>query len=500
VYPFRISTPSIVLFLAGQLLLATAASALDGGTVRLTTYNGWKAFEVISGGEDPPGDGYTFAPLNQFDGTGAWLPDASTLRVQLNHEVGDTYITEIDIDLADFQTAISNMISGGTTGGVSFVLSARQAYDAWSDDGGASFTATSDNSNTSFDGFCSGQSYAPNTFGTDRGFVDQLYITGEEFAAGNRLFGLDSVGRDFYRLSGNAGGPAGPTPGIPFDSFENAALLDTGETGHIALLLSPDGGTQTMRLYVGEKGKDANGDPSSDFLARNGLAYGEWFYLTASYPTLGNTNNGGFSTSSTGSLTSDKIEDVDTSPVDPTRVVLGDQTSGVFVFDFDLVFSSGFDSGASSFTITMIAGTSGGTNVFGQPDNVDWTDATTLGSTFYPDGLIFVNEDNNDGEVWHMRPDGSNKVRIASTNIATESTGVLDISSLVGYQPGSILLQNNQGTPTSMSVLINPDATFGTPPFVPSVPALDAGGTLALVALIAGFGAVAVLRARKRIV
>lgn len=255
-----------------------------------------------------------------------------------------------------------------------------------------------------------------------------------------------------------------------------------------------------MRLYVGDKGKDSSGAAASSFLARNGLAYGTWYYLAASYPSLGNTNAGTFKTSSSGSLTSDKIEDVDTSPSNPTLVVMGDQTSGLFTFDFDLVFGSGFDSGASSFTITMVAATSNGTGVFGQMDNVEWTDATTLGATAYPDGLIFVNEDNGLGEIWHMLPDGSSKVRIADTTVNGESTGIFDVSVMVGYLPGSILITNNQGTPASMSVLINPDATLlpdASPPFVPSVPALDDWGMLGLILLLAGAGSVAMLRNRE---
>lgn len=492
----QIWTEAILLLMAGQFLPATSAFALDGGILRLATYNGWQAFEVISAGEDPAGDGFSHSMLTQFDGAGAWRVDPTTLRVQVNHETNDTLISEVNIDLAQLQAAIHNMMSGGTTGGVSFVVSARQAYDRWSDDGGLTFTPTSDTSNTSFNRFCSGQAYTPDTFGTDRGFVDEIYITGEEFSVTDRLFAIDSVNRDFYQLSGTAGSAPGGIGGIPFDSYENVALMDTGETDHVALLLSPDGGTQTMRLYIGEKGKDSNGLASSSFLARNGLAYGSWYYLIASYPSIGNTNNGSFSTSSSGSLSSDKLEDVDTSPSDPTRAVLGDQTSGVFTFDFDFVFGPGFDAATSSFTITMISTTSGGTGLLGQPDNVDWTDATTLGATTYPDGLIFVNEDNSTGEIWHMLPDGSNKVRIASTTISGESTGIFDLSVMVGYLPGSILITNNQGSPASMSVLINPDATSLS--FVP-LPALGGRGLLSLLLLLAGAGSLALLRNRERL-
>ena len=533
ILPHSISLKTTLFFLAAQYLLATSAIALDGGTVRLNTFNGWKAFEVITAGEDPSGDGFSHSMPTHFDGIGAWLSDPSTLRLQINHEIGDPettgVISEVNLDLADLQTVIDNMISGGTTGGVSFVVSARQAYGAWSDDGGSSWTNTTDTSTTDFQRFCSGQSYAPDTFGVDRGFVDEIYIAGEEFGSvGNdRLFAIDSANREIYVLSGVAGGPGGNS-GIPFDSFENAALLDTGETSHIALLFSPDGGTSTLRLFIGDKGKDSNGNASSDFLARNGLAYGTYYYLISSYPSVGNTNAGSFSSSSSGAISSVKLEDVDTSPSDPTLLVLGDQTDGAFTFDFDFVFGPGFNSGASSFTITKIANTSGGVGSFNNPDNVDWTDTTTLGANSYPDGLIFINEDDGDGEIWHMLPDGSNKVRIANTTVNGESSGILDISGLLGYLPASILVNSNQGTPSSASILINPDATLaavevcgdgivqpgqgeqcddgGTVPGdgcsatcqnEPTVPSLSEWGMLGMIALLAAIGSLAALRYRQ---
>jgi hypothetical protein len=62
-----------------------------------------------------------------------------------------------------------------------------------------------------------------------------------------------------------------------------------------------------------------------------------------------------------------------------------------------------------------------------------------------------------------MSPDGSGLSLIADTipNIeATETSGILDISSLVGYKPGSILLTNNQGSTSSQTVLISPYAAL----------------------------------------
>ena len=448
------------LVLAAFAFFVPTVYALNGAALRLNTFNGYRAFEVITAGDDPGGDGYRYVMPGSFDGAGARLVDPNTVRVLVNHETADASVSEVDISLIGLQTAIRNMINSGNTGGVTFVISARQAYDRWSADGGASWTSTSNNSNTSFYRFCSGQAWAPNTYGTNRGFVDEIYITSEE-VAGGRLFAIDSANRDLYQLSGTAGSDAGGIGGMPFDSWENAALLDTGETGHVALLLSPDGGTRIMRMYIGEKGKDANGNNSNSFLARNGLAYGSWYYLNDTLPA-GTSADGYFDTSAAGALNSTKLEDIDTSPSHPNRVVLGDQDSGVFVFTFNLDFSDGsFNSGASGFSITKIAGDgSSGNNSFNDPDNVDWTDATTLGGKIYTEGLIFVNEDSVEGEIWQMEPDGTNVIRAAGTTVFAESTGIFDISRLVGFMPGSIMMVNNQGSPASMSVLINPESTL----------------------------------------
>src|SRR6476659_818761 len=42
----------------------------------------------------------------------------------------------------------------------------------------------------------------------------------------------------------------------------------------------------------------------------------------------------------------------------------------------------------------------------------------------------------------------------------TESSGILDISTLVGFKPGSIILTDVQGSNSSITVLINPYATL----------------------------------------
>jgi hypothetical protein len=432
-------------------------------TPQVSPRNGWKAFEVISAGDNPGGDGFDWAMPQTFDGLGAHLLDSSTLRLYVNHEVSDATISEVDLDLANLQTAIDNTINAGNPGPVSFVKSARQAYQRWTSDGGSSWTSTSDPSNTSFSRFCSGQSYLPNTFGNDRGFVDAIFMTGEE-VGGGRLVAIDLANRDLYQISGVAGNADGGIGGMPFDSWENAALVDTGETGHVAILLSPDGGTRNLTMYVGEKGVNASGAEASDFLSRNGLAYGSFYYLNATLPVGGAIAQGTFDATVVGALNAAKLEDVDTSPGDPTRVVLAVQETGLFTFHFESDFSSGdFDAAGSSFTITKIQSHNNDTDgLFGDADNVDWTAPTAFGGESFSDGLIFVNEDSGtgNGETWMMKPDGSGLIKIADTigiSTASETSGILDVSTLVGYQPGSVLLTSNQGSKSSLIVLINPE-------------------------------------------
>lgn len=449
-------------------LVPSPSWALNGGTLRVNPFNGWRGFEVITAGDNPADDGFNYAAPLTFDGLGARIADAGVLRFYINHENTDANISEVNVDLASFQMAIHNAIGTGSTGGVPFVTSAQQAYSRWTANGGTTWTPTSDVTTTTFYRFCSSQLHFANAFGDARGFADDIYITGEEGST-LRVLALDVANRDFYQVSGYAGNSGeGGIGGMPFDAYENVALLDTGETNHVAILLSPDGGTQTMRLYIGVKGRDTAGNPSTSFLARNGLAFGSYYYLNDTLPASGTSTDGFFDTTSLGALVSFKLEDVDTNPNDPSQVVIGVQETGLFTFDFSLDFSSGtFDPITSNFSLTKIQNHNNDLDgLFGDADNVDWTAATTLGGVSYPGGLIFVNEDSgtSNGETWMMQPDGSGLTKIADTApfdaLTLETSGILDISTLVGYKPGSVLVTSNQGTASSLSVLINPNATL----------------------------------------
>jgi hypothetical protein len=125
--------------------------------------------------------------------------------------------------------------------------------------------------------------------------------------------------------TGNAALLQGGTNGLGRDALENAAQVDTGETRHVALLLTPDYGEQRLRLYIGQKGFKSDGTScgsctdGSLLLARNGLAFGSWFYLQGSLPSSGTTNSGTFGTVRASGLYGSKLEDVSTNPNNPKQ-------------------------------------------------------------------------------------------------------------------------------------------------------------------------------------
>jgi hypothetical protein len=164
-----------------SFVLLERALALDGGRLRIKPFNGWKAIKIITAGDSK---GRSWRLPDNFDGAGAFAVDGDTIRIYINHEKGDSSITEVNVDKNKLKQAISNMIRDSEITllvvGVSFVNSARLAYERWSSDGGVSFTTEVLPDDTKFCKFCSSQAHKPDTFGNNRGFVDQIYMTGEE--------------------------------------------------------------------------------------------------------------------------------------------------------------------------------------------------------------------------------------------------------------------------------------------------------------------------------
>jgi len=281
IFPHRSFLTASLLFALLLLLSgAPATNALNGESSKLSLdgLGGWKTFEVVTQG-DSNGNGYVVP--GEIDGMGAFLADGDTLRVLANHETGracdaenEATVTEVDLDLSNFQTALRNMITSNSLNGEqSFVRRFRRAYDRIVDANGQEVQSLS----RSLRLFCSSQAYGPDTFGDGEGFRDQIYIVGEEQKDPpyGRLFAIDSASGKMYQVTdrtGDASGSQGGVGGMMWDSFENIALIRTFEKNHVAFLIGVDGGSGMLKLYVGQKNKGTNGQAdSTDFLARNGL-------------------------------------------------------------------------------------------------------------------------------------------------------------------------------------------------------------------------------------
>ena len=308
--------------------------ALDGqNPLQLTMRAGWKGFELLTQRDDilalsDPGYG-NLATRGVYDGIGLYRQGAA-LHVALNHETSGAAISRVDLNWARLRQALQSTMDGGVTAFPASIASGiGYAYDVIYD---ANYHAINNPQpvamgtlgvaqygNAQFARFCSGSFFAANQFGWGRGFAEPVYLTGEEVADGH-FYALDPVSRTLWDM---------PSAGLA--TWENAALVDTGTSSHVALVMNSDvssGAGDYLRLYVGEKNVDANGDSQIDFLECNGLRGGTVYHFVpeagASTTDLPDgTVAGTWSPSTTGALRETKLEDVHTNPRDGTEVVFG---------------------------------------------------------------------------------------------------------------------------------------------------------------------------------
>lgn len=442
-----------------MLLTGSPAKAIDGNNpLELTTFAGWEAFELVTEDDDisaiaDAGYGTTIS-REKFDGLGSYL-SGSTLSIYVNHETSSAAISRVDVHLPDLQQALQSTIdSGATSFPTSIVTGMGYAYDTIYDGGyhaisspapvasGAVAVGTYGDAN--FDRFCSGTSYLVEQFGGGRGFADQIYITGEE-VSGGAFYAVDQANSTMWEV-----------PDLGNASWENAALVDTGNTTHVALVLNSDVGSSPgdyLRLYVGEKNIDDNSDGEIDFLERNGLRGGTIYYFDpdggASTTDLPDgLVTGTWNPSTSGALQETKLEDLHTNPLNGTEVVFADQTDGIYIMNLNMEFNAGvFDTVSSTVSIDQIDDDDVGP--IGAPDNITWA----------ANQKIYVQEDGDGDDMWEMNPDGSGQVQIASA--FSEPSGIVDVSVLAGYQPGSVLLTSIMGSGGAggqLSVMVSPTA------------------------------------------
>lgn len=457
------------------------ASGIDGGnsvyvTVPTGKDIGWKTFEIISGNDalgDRAKEGFVWTAQHaHWDGLGAYRHDPGALRVFINHESGaNSTFSRVDVDLPNLRAWIAAGIANNTNG--------NQVAPA-----GAIVTAVSrgwlsvgSGTNPIYNP-CSANVWMADTFDPGRGLADTVYLTGEEtFNTNGNYWVMDAATRTIYKCPDLGGG-----------SWESACIVDTGRTDTVALLLGEDAGasasgTAPLRLYVGLK------DPNGNFLQRNGLSGGTVYYWDPAGAGTNGTPAGIFTggngtvvggtwvTTKTNAALFSKLEDVHTNmrPASPgygVEVAFASQDQAVFTVDLSQVdFVAGALGAArdAGVQLLFLAGSQAGSNVFGGMDNLVWS----------ADGCIYVTEDDGEGDVWKIdvdslrasyaaldfTPDATQVYDILDADFVSESSGIIDISAHVGYEPGGVFLMSGQsGTlaTNQLAMAVAPGATVST--------------------------------------
>ncbi len=193
--------------------------AADGNNpLNLSTFNGWSAFELITQGDDissisDPGYGNT-AARGRYDGLGGYL-SGNNLSIFINHEATNAAISRLDLDLANLRSAIASTINGGSTVFPSSIATGMgYAYSSIHD---GTYHAVNNPSavasgtvavgvygDGNFGRFCSGTAHLASSFGSGKGFEDQIYLTGEE-VGGGRFYAIDSANNVLWERRSGSG-------------------------------------------------------------------------------------------------------------------------------------------------------------------------------------------------------------------------------------------------------------------------------------------------------
>lgn len=202
-----------------------------------------------------------YTPPGILDGLGAYDKGDGTYTVLANSELGSSVGVPYLVGGVALRGArISKLIvdkdsdDDASNGYQSAVISGGIAYTSIVDAEGNLVTDAAQ-VNGGFNRFCSGSFEMANRFGPGRGFVDSIYLTGEEADEG-LIYGLDTAGETLHAA-----------PGLGRAGWETAIQVDTGSANTVGVLLMDDN-TAPLYLWVGTKSRD----PGAGFLERNGLA------------------------------------------------------------------------------------------------------------------------------------------------------------------------------------------------------------------------------------
>ena len=481
---------------------AFAATMLkDGvGSDQLAISSLITAGEVVNGMQ--PGFS-VYVPPGFFDGMGAYDNNDGTYTLLVNHELASTAGYQLNVAGQNGITpgsvsgvagarisrfVVAKDIDGNSANGFqSKVLSGGLAYD----------TVISPDpafQKGGFNRFCSAN-FAPAAQFSGRGFVDSLFLLGEESGSG-RFFALDPAGEDLYHV-----------PAFGLGGWESATALDTGSASTVAVMLFDDtsGIANYLYLWVGTK------DPgSADLLARNGIAAASGSLYAWKASDIANTPaalngvslntpvNGGWVllgsgtqvaalptatalrslASAQGAMTFVRIEDGAVDPVSGRQVAFnstggsGDDLYGnTNIIDLSAAFdASGQLAAGASTTLRVLVDADRLTGVARQsgvrnPDNIEWS----------ANGRLYIQEDRSLPAGVSNGSFGSEEASIWSVDVLTgvadrwaqidrsvvpaiygqsdsattdvgnwESSGVIDVSAIYGASAGTFFLADVQ--------------------------------------------------------
>lgn len=465
---------------------AGAAGFVTAGADMADGKNGYVYQGLFTVGETVGG----YTPIGILDGIGAFALDKDTVRVLVNHETannrGYSYTLANGTSLAGSRISYFDIDKYSRS-----IVGSGLAYTSIHDRSGNQVSAATQLTFGALNRLCSAGTVEANAYGAGRGVVDRIHLTGEE-AGNGTMYALDTATNQLHAVAD-----------MGYGSWENAAQIDTGTTDKVAFLISDDTNGSAMLMYVGTKSTA----PGAGFLERNGLAGGEVFAWKANAAGVDSPAefNGGNGSSNAGSWVKLTVKDASkagTAGYDAQGYALAATLQaeadalGAFSFSrpedvatnangttvaFASTGASGFDGGADTWgmvytmdisfdgrgnpadTTTTIVynGNADATHALRSPDNLDWADADTLivqeDRSANWAGAIGANP--REASVLKLELDGrlttvatiNRTVSLGQTDSLPgdfgnwESSGILDVSTLFGYQaPGSLFLGDVQ--------------------------------------------------------
>jgi len=489
-------------------LAAGVATAFTGTTGAITTEapmlsgeNGFDVFPLLTIGETlsgtsgalNPSTAGSYTPVGPLDGIGAYKLDSTTVRVLVNHEVGKAAsytisdggagtvsLTGARISYFDIDIATMAIVDGGV------------AYDVIHNRAGEVVASSAQlEIPGGMKSFCSSVLVEAEAFDTGHGAADRIYFAGEEASGSSHPHGGSVWALDV------ATGELWAVPAFGRGRFENIAQLDTGDSAHVAFLVSDDSSGAALLLYVGVK------HPEGDFLDRNGLGEGQLYvwksdtgelspsqfatgaragtWVPIAVQDVGSAGQPGFDAAgyadattlteaadSLGAFSFRRPEDVSVNAADGTQAVFA--TTGIeessnhagTIYTVAVDFTD-IDTPTASISVLYNANLDDARRVR-NADNVDWAD----------DGRIYVQENRatsglfgdgavnpHEASILRIDPATSDIVRVAEIDRAAagpfgssdaapadvgnwESSGILEVSALFGQPAGTLFLADVQ--------------------------------------------------------